>query len=468
MLPMQFPAQTACTAQVLFPDLVLGDVRRDRRFETVVRAIAENPGASLPQLFPKPSDYNACLRLFDSPHCTHAEILGAHQEATLNAMERHVGPVLLIHDTTTLDFSGHATLEDDLGEIGNGGGTGWIGHQTLAVDPNTRQAFGLVSQILHVRETAAKGESVAAKRDRTSRESLLWQRGLDEIGPSPADAHWIDVCDRGADAFEFLQQLADRKRRFVVRSTHNRALGSDRSDAKSKDLLHDRLRALPATTRWELEIPAKTGKSKRTARLSAAAGRFELRPPHVKKGNYRDEAVTANAIRIWEAEPAAGVEALEWILLTNEPIETPEQLREAVGFYECRMQIEEFHKVQKSGAQVEGCQVQSATKMAAFVAVLSVVSVALLNVRLAIRDPRTAARPAEEFVPAAWVEVLRRYRGGAKKAWTVRDFWVELARLGGYQKNPLKNPPGWITLWRGWSTLQPLIRYHHLSMAEMS
>lgn len=458
----------ASRPEALFPDLDLGDVRRNRRFHTIVGTIAAKPGASLPELFPNRSDYHACLDLFDAPECSHENILGAHQAATLDALESHDGVVLLIHDSTLLDFSGHTTLEDDLGEIGNGWGRGWIGHQSLAVDPRNRTVFGLVSQILHVRETVASGEGVAAKRDRRSRESRLWQRALDEIGPTPTDAHWIDICDRGADIFEFLQQLGDRGRRYVIRSTHNRALGVGPSDAKSAGLLHDRLRNLPASTHWELQIPTKTGASARTARLSAAAGRFDLRPPHVKKGNYRSEVATVNAVRIWEADPPAGVEGLEWLLLTNEPVDAPERIREVVDWYSCRMQIEEYHKVQKSGARVEGCQVQSVEKMAALVAVLSVVAVAMMNLRLAVRDPATAAQPAEKVVSAVWVEVLSRYRSGQAKRWTVGEFWVELARLGGYQKNPAKHPPGWITLWRGWKTLHALIRYHNLSTPEMT
>lgn len=462
------PAQLADAPRLLFPDLDLGDARRDRRFATVVRAVAANPGASLPQLFPDRSDYNACLRLFDSPHCTHANILGAHQAAALDAMERHPGVVLILHDATVLDFSGHTSLDDELGEVGNGGGLGWIAHQSLAVDPTDRTVFGLVSQILHVREPVPKKEPVAAKRDRATREGRLWHRALDEIGPTPAGAAWIDVCDRGADIFEFLQQLRDRGRRFVVRSTHNRALGAAAGGAKAGDLLHDRLRAVPAAAHWDLVIPTKTGQPGRVARLSAAACPADLRPPHVKKGIYRDEPVAVTAVRIWEPDPPPGAEALEWILLTGEPADTPDRLRGIGDWYACRMQVEEYHKVQKSGAQVEGCRVRSAAKMAALVAVLSVVAVGLMNLRLAVRNPGAAARPAEAAVPAVWVEVLGRYQTGGAVRWTAGEFWVALARLGGYQKNPVTHPPGWITLWRGWTVLHPLVRYHNLSRPEMA
>ncbi|MBN9522952.1 hypothetical protein J0H58_31305, partial [bacterium] len=107
--------------------------------------------------------------------------------------------------------------------------------------------LGLVSQVLHVRERVPKGERVAARRARVSREPRLWERGIDEIGPTPAGCQWVDVCDRGADAFEFLQVLVSRGRRFLVRSTHNRALGVGPPLVKAAELLRDLTRGRPAT-----------------------------------------------------------------------------------------------------------------------------------------------------------------------------------------------------------------------------
>ena len=235
-------------------------------------------------------------------------------------------------------------------------------------------------------------------------------------------------------------------------------------DAKAEVLLHDALRALPEAAHFELDIPGKSGRKPRVARLSLAGGRFDLRPPHVRRGDYRREAVPVGAVRVWEADPPAGVEPLEWLLLTSEPVETAEQLRAVGAWYACRMQIEEFHKAQKTGMQVEGCQVQSAGKMAALVAVLSVVAVTLLNLRLAVRNPAVGDRPATAFVPAVWVAVLQRSEGLPPGPLTAREFLVALARMGGYHKNPDKEPPGWITLVRGWRTLHILIRYHNKSI----
>ncbi len=456
---MTMAPQTNGFAQSYFPDLDLGDVRRNCRFAQVIDRFAVAAGDSLPAIFPDAKSYEGCLRLFHSDQATHENILGAHQVAVLDAIERLRTPVRLLHDATVLDFSGHTTLEPAIGPVGNGGGRGWIAHQTIAVDPDTRLVHGLVSQIMHVRPDKVPGETTADKRARESRESRLWIRGLDEIGPVPAGGDWIDVMDRGADMFELLQTRQDRRRQFLVRSTHNRALGAGSSEEKSEQKLHDLLRSRPATARWDLDIPAKTGVKPRTARMSGVALRTTRRVPRVKKGMYRPEPVTRNARRIWEESPPPGREALEWVILTNRSADTPAEIEQLARWYACRMQIEEYHKVQKSGAVVEGCQVQCADAMTALIAVLSVMSVMMMNLRLAARDPGQASRPATRMIPETWVRILERMSPAPRPVRTVRDFLIGLACLGGYKHHPGTHPPGWSTLWKGWLRLQIIILY---------
>jgi hypothetical protein len=447
-------------AQTLFPDLDLGDIRRQRRFADIVDVLAAAAGQSLPALFPDAADYNACLRLFDTPHATHANILAAHQTATLDHLETLVTPVLMIHDATHLDFSGHTTLRADNGPIGNGGGRGWIAHQTLAVNPADGTIYGLVSQILHTRPESTKGQTSAVRRGRGDRETRLWIDALNEIGPTPASATWIDVMDRGADTFEVLWELTDRRRTFLVRSAHNRALGDGPSDEPAAAKLHDTIRALPAATTWDLDLPARTGRRRRTARLSAVAYHTLLRPPHVRRGEHPKVPVPISVVRVWEANPPEGVAALEWLLLTNLAVTTPEELRRVADYYACRWQIEDYHKAQKTGATLEQCQFQSGEKVKAWIAVLSVVSVMLMNLRLAARDPLRGSQPVGTVVPPGWVAILERLKVRRRPLETVRDFYWHLAWLGGFMKdNPQRDPPGWQTLWRGWRKFQTILQY---------
>ena len=309
-------------------------------------------------------------------------------------------------------------------------------------------AHGLVGRISRVRPESTKGESVAERRERKTRESRLRSRGLDEIGPVPTGCHWIDACDRGADVFEFPAELTQRKRRDIVRSCHHRALGSERSDANAH---------------WTLEIPAQTGVPARRAELSGVAWETTIRPPHVRKGTFEDTPIGVTIVRVWETNPPDEADPLEWRLLTNEPAETPGRLRRIGDWYSCRMRVEEYHEARKSGARVEGCRVQNVKAMASWVAVLSVLSVWMMNPRLAAREPMAAERTAEAVVPPLWVSVPRRAMTASglrpKGEMSVRDFWHGLARLDGYKsRTPGKTPPGWQTPWQGWVRMNFLIR----------
>ena len=370
-----------------------------------------------------------------------------------------MGVVLLIHDTTDLDFSGHKTLAADLGQIGNGGGRGFLCHNSLAVDPDTKEVLGLAGQLLHCRPQVGPKESVAAKRERADRESRLWLRGIDAIGPSPADRLWIDVADRGADIFEFLQGLRDRRRHFVVRSSYNRALELDDDQAGQPHLLHDYLRGQAGQQTWAVTVGATDRRAARTATVQATACRVRLRPPHVRKGQYRKEVLELWALRVWEAAPPANEEALEWVLLTDQAAAEAAAARRVVGYYECRPLVEEFHKAQKTGAGIERLQLQDAESVGAAIALLSVVAVALVNLRVAARQECSAALPASRYVPRLWVRVLSTWRHREDRDLTVREFTLALGRLGGHLNRKRDGLPGWLTLWRGWERLHTMLEY---------
>ena len=93
------------------------------------------------------------------------------------------------------------------------------------------------------------------------------------------------------------------------------------------------------------------------------------------------------------------------------------------------------------------------------IARLSVVAVALVNVRVAARLAEAAARAATELVEPVWVEVLSVWRDGQGRVLRVREFTRALARRGGHQKRQGDGLPGWQTLWRGWNQLHAMISY---------
>src|SRR6476646_2331902 len=101
-----------------FGDACLGDVRRTRRLINSANAIMTRPGGSLPQKLQNWSELNGLYRLLQRPEVTHERVLEPHRQRTLQLM-RQTPVVLLLHDTTELDYTSHLALEE-LGPVGNG------------------------------------------------------------------------------------------------------------------------------------------------------------------------------------------------------------------------------------------------------------------------------------------------------------------------------------------------------------
>ena len=119
--------------------------------------------------------------------------------------------------------------------------------------------------------------------------------------------------------------------------------------------------------------------------------------------------------------------------------------------------IEEFHKALKSGCRLEERQYEAAKRLEAVTGVLSVLAVRLLQLKTIARDE--PQRPAKQVVPMRWIQMLQSLRKRPPKApWTVRDFYRELAKLGGFLGRKSDGEPGWMTLWHGFEKLHLCLR----------
>src|SRR5271166_2694296 len=173
-----------------FGAALLGHRRRTQCLVRIAQQIYRHPGGTLPAKLQQPKDYKAMDRLMNRPETTHAAVLEPHRQQTLKQMRHRNGVVLVLHDTTELDYSGLHSITD-LGPIGGGLNRGYLCHNSLAFDPQRHEVLGLVHQILHRRRHVGRKEGTKAKRERADRESLLWTAGAKAVGPMPAGADWI-------------------------------------------------------------------------------------------------------------------------------------------------------------------------------------------------------------------------------------------------------------------------------------
>jgi hypothetical protein len=454
-MPLTYGTDTPL-GHAIFGHAQLGDQRRTARLVETFNLMQRHPGGTLPDKLSTPADLRAFYRLCDADDVTHAAVIAAARQYTLGRVADCGETILMLHDATELDYTSLTSLADDLGQIGKGTHAGYVCHNVLAVSAETNEVLGLADQILHRRDNVPENETLPQRRDRETRESLLWLRGTKHL---PAEAKLIDVADQGSDTFEFLEHEFHSGRRFVVRACKVRKVYAGHEPSGRQCYLKEYADSLPELGRFVMDVQAQAGrKARKDAEFIVRCGPVLILPPHAKCGHHGDESLPLYVVQITEADPPAGEKAIDWTLLTNEKTRTFEEAWRVTGWYERRWIAEEYHKAQKTGCQIEDMQFTTTARLEPAIALLSVVAIALLNLRDASRRPDAPTRQATTILAKDYVEVLSlwRYRK-IRQDMTVHDFFYALARLGGHQNRKSDHRPGWLVLWRGWTKLQAML-----------
>jgi hypothetical protein len=445
-------------AQVNFGNCQLGDKRRTQRLVQVGADVANNPSASFPDQMKTWGDLKAAYNLFDCDDVTFDAIAGPHWELT---KQRAAGRYLVIGDTTELNFGIHRDVPD-LGPTGNGSGWGFLLHNALMVEAQSKEVIGLAGQTIHYRplkkDKRSKKEHSAAKLQR-NRESDVWGIVIDQVGPPPEEVEWIHVLDRGGDNFEVYCHLLQQRSGWVVRAAKlNRYVLA--GPEKKRMQLSDDLSQLTLLGTYELSLRARPQQPARTAKLEVRVGSIHMPVPHHKSPWVRElapEPIAMNVVYVVEVDPPAGVEPIGWVLLTSLPVETFDQAWTVIEYYESRWLVEEYHKALKTGCRVQDRQLKTAGRLEAMVGLLSVSAVRLLQLKsLARTSPEI---PAQRVVPRVWLQMLKAARKGLHRVHdlTVGQFYREVAKLGGFLGRKGDGEPGWITIWRGWEQLNNFV-----------
>jgi len=284
------------------------------------------------------------------------------------------------------------------------------------------------------------------------------ENGVRSVGHAPANTTWVHVSDRESDVFEYMALCLAHDSHFVVRGRWNRALETD-TDESTK--LVDKVRSLPpnpnAASYW-VDVDATAKSPKRRAHIVMSWCAMEVRPPQHVKGAAA-HPLQINVIRAWEPNPPLGAEQVEWILLTSLPVTNADQARQIVHYYECRWMIEDFHMSLKTGCRYEHSQLDHGLDLQNLLGFAAPIAVRLLQLRQAARI--TPDLPAATVVDPLILRLLMAHFK-FMTILTINQFWLAVARLGGYVGQPLKHPPGWRTIWKGWHTLSAWVQGVHL------
>ncbi len=445
-------------ARVTFGECKLGDQRRTKRLIRLAEQAAARPDGSTPDQTESWGDCKAAYRLFDQDDVTFDEIVRPHCEQT-RASCRPGDVKLIINDTTEVDF-GCSRRATGLGPTGKGSGRGFFLHSALMLDAADGRIDGLAGQLLFYRKPKSKRRVPKNTRRRAAdRESVVWGKLVDCVGPSPADVKWVHVDDRGADDVEVFCRIQAQGNSCVIRAARlNRWVLTPEGDRVQLQTL---LPTLPNRETITFEAPANNEQPARTATLELRFAEVQMPMPSVMTPWLREHR-PLKPLQLWvvelrEPHPPVGVKPLRWVLYTMERVTDLAAAHTVIGWYERRPTIEDYHKALKTGCRVERRYYETAQRLERMTGLLSVVAVRLMQLKTAAKE--TPDRPAVEVAPAQWVRLVQIVRRKpVNPGMTIREFLRAVAGLGGHLGRKCDGEPGWITLWRGFEKLMLIAR----------
>jgi hypothetical protein len=422
----------------------LGDQRLNRRAQRLAQQLGEKPTLSIPAACGGWGETRAAYRLFDHPEVSAARVLAPHRACTEERL-RAYPRVLCIQDTTELDYTTKKGIAG-LGPLNYETRWGIYLHPTLALTPE-RVPLGLLEAHTWVREPGSLGEEKDPNRPLEAKESLRWVDGfarVNALAETLSDTRLTYIADREGDLYDLFVEAPcpEHGADWLVRVQHADRLLADGRKLRAV------IDAAPVLTEISFERPASHGRRARTVHQQIKAVRVTLKPPARPDRTLAE--VTVTALLATEAQPPANEDPLDWLLLTNLPVETAEQAVEKLSWYLCRWQIEVYFKVLKSGCRVEQLQLETRERLEPALAVYMIIAWRVLFLTMLGRD--CPEMPCDTvFADEEWKAVyLVTQRKPPPTEPPSLDTMVRMvATLGGFLNRKHDGFPGPKTLWIG-------------------
>ncbi|MFO1371528.1 MAG: IS4 family transposase [Candidatus Competibacteraceae bacterium] len=414
----------------------LGDTRLNRRLVRVAERLGAQPGASIPVACGGWAEPRAAYRLLAHEEVDWAAVLTPHWECSVERMRGH--PVVLcVQDSTELDYTTQPGIAG-LGPLRYLRQHGLYVHPTLAVTPEG-VPLGVLDAWFWTRDRATWGEE-RRSWPIEAKESVRWLAGFERcaaLAETLPDTRLVYVADRECDIHEFMV----RTQRWpgmdwLIRAAQDRKLAEG-------DTLWERLAAAPVLGEVRFTLPARPNRPTRPVVLTARAERVTLRPAG-------GESITVTALRAQEESPPAGVEPLDWRLLSNRRADPLARAAKLIQWYGSRWSIEGFFRIFKTGCRVEALQLSTLERLEPALALYLIIAWRIQSLTMLGRV--TPALPGDAVLdPAEWravyVAIHRQPPPPIPPALPTMLGWI--ARLGGHLGRQCDGPPGPQALWIG-------------------
>ncbi len=445
----------------------LGDERLNKRLSIISERFAQSPLSPINHACDDWAETKAAYRFFRNEKFAYQDITRSHIAATKERCGEY-STVLAIQDTTYCNYSEHpqtkglcplsrkkGTHRDDMVTLG------LIMHSTFMVGTDGLP-LGVVDQKIYSRPQPS--EEINAKKRRSlndqlpteDKDSYRWVESLENTYKNLAgiQSRVVTICDREADMYDLFLRAEQLSAPFVVRANHDRTVNKKSPHSEiTGQKLWDLLRNKTCEATIKVKIPKQKDLEARTAFCELRFTKFVMnRPLTYVEGKIKHPPVLdLHAVYVSEINCPAGHEPIDWMLITNIQIQNRGQALEIVTWYCLRWRIESWHKVLKSGLQVEECRLSTSERLIRYLAVMSIVAWRIYWVTLVARVSPDASCQIflSEFEWKILSAKFAKTKNQEQLAPTLQQSIKWIAQLGGFLARKGDKQPGIIYIWRG-------------------
>ena len=431
--------------------VTMGDERLDKRTKQLLNSMFRQPTNSLPVACRGWTETQAAYRFFDNKKVTPEKILAPHREATRVRMgEQPV--VLCVQDTSELDYSGQKQMRD-LGPLTYEAQRGLLLHPTLAITPD-RLALGVLENRIWARDMETYGKAKErASKSIEQKESFRWIEGYQQIcqiNQRLPNTQCVYIADRESDIYDLFIEADEQENPadFLVRAKHDRIVTDD-------SRLSEELTRAAVLGEATFELPSTHSRQRKPVTQRLKAVRVNLRAP-TKKAQLPSVDVTV--ILAEEVRPPKGEKPITWILLTNLPVTTGDQVLTMLQWYLCRWQIEIFFRILKSGCKVEKLQLECAERLQPALTMYMVIAWRVLYLTYLGREcpdlPCDLVFDTKEWQAIHLVSTRTR---APEQVPSLNTILRMIASMGGFLARKSDGEPGPQTIWIGLQRTQDFV-----------
>ncbi len=451
--------------------LNLKDKRLSGRLKLTLNYLAKQPNKGIPNACNSHSVTTGTYRFLNNRKVTIDQAISPHKEATRNRIAEYK-VVLLPSDTTELDLSRPSSKVEGVGPLSKGVRHGLFLHLMLATN-ESGLPLGVINYKIWNRENDKNPEEQTRyerlKIPIEEKESYRWlecKKIADELAREYPDTQFISLYDSESDIYEMLSKGSGAN--WIIRSCQNRKLINNTGENSTNNTAYNNIERLvqEASSLYEIKVQVrkrvpkilcetrkrKVAREPRTALCEVCANVVTIKPPY-RPGNEKIKAVEVNVVIVREKHPPPREIPIEWVLLTDLEIDTPESVQRIIDLYSQRWNIEMYFKVLKSGCRIEKRRFETKHAFCNCLALYMITAWRILYIsHLSRVSPDESCEVVFSHVEWQALQAFMKIKPISSNPPTIKEMVYAVAKLGGYIQRKT-SPPGAQTLWRGMQIL---------------